>query len=202
LRRLPRTRSSQRNKKRLIFLPRVVVNQATINIVVVHIATIIKATGATATITNPTILIETINAMITLNAKTRNQTAPSPMTRRMITSAITPRKRATRPCIMTSPLCRAQAIHPEEGVLFVQNLLCALVLGLTLAQAAGATTTTMWPKMTAGQIRPSSMGTRTPPRVTMVGISIALTRALAFLPPSPLQLGRKVKAPRNRELCQ
>jgi hypothetical protein len=34
---------------------------------------------------------------------------------------------------MTSPLCQAQAIHPEEGVVLVQDLLCALILGLALA---------------------------------------------------------------------
>ncbi len=50
---------------------------------------------------------------------------------------------------MTSPLCQARAICPEEGVVLVQDLLCALNLDLALAQAAGAPTTTMWPKMTA-----------------------------------------------------
>ncbi len=155
MRRLPRTKCSQRNQKWLIFLLRVVVNQATVNIVVINIATIIKATNATATITNSTFVINTINATITLNATTRNQRAPSPTTRRMIESAITPRKRATRPCIMTSPLCQARTIRPEEGVVLFQDLLCALVLGLALTGAAGATTTTMWPKMTTGCIHPS-----------------------------------------------
>jgi hypothetical protein len=93
---------------------------------------------------------------------------------------------------------------PEEGVILIQDLLCALilVLGLAIAQAARAMTITMWPKMTAGLICPSSVGTRTPPRVTMVDVSITLTRAIPFLPPSPPQLGRKVSAPRNRELRQ
>jgi hypothetical protein len=61
---------------------------------------------------------------------------------------------------MTSPLCRARAICPGEGVVLDQDLLCALVLvlGLTLAQATGATATTMWFKMTAGRIHPSSAG--------------------------------------------
>jgi hypothetical protein len=44
---------------------------------------------------------------------------------------------------MTSPLCPAQAICLEEGVVLVQDLLHALVLGLALARAAGATTITM-----------------------------------------------------------
>ena len=43
---------------------------------------------------------------------------------------------------MTSPLCQAPAICPEEGVNLVPDHLCTLVLalGLALAQAAGATT--------------------------------------------------------------
>jgi hypothetical protein len=48
---------------------------------------------------------------------------------------------------MTSPLRQAWAICLEGGVVLVQDLHCALVLGLVLAQAAGATTTTMLPKM-------------------------------------------------------
>jgi hypothetical protein len=80
-------------------------NQATVSIAVINIATIIKATNVTAMIANLTIIIEMINATITLDATTRTQRAPSPSTRRMIASTITPRKRATRPCIMTSPLC-------------------------------------------------------------------------------------------------
>jgi hypothetical protein len=70
-----------------------------------------------------TIVIETINATIVVNATTRTQIATSPMTRRMIASTITPRKRGTRPCIMTSPLCRAPAIRPEKEVNLVQDLL-------------------------------------------------------------------------------
>ncbi len=50
---------------------------------------------------------------------------------------------------MTSHLCRARAICLEEGVVLAQNLLCALVLGLALAQASGAMTITMWLRMTA-----------------------------------------------------
>ncbi len=75
---------------------------------------------------------------------------------------------------MTSPLCQAWAIQLEEGAVLVQDLLCALVLALALAQVAGAMTTTMRLKMTTGQLRPSGMDTRTPPRVTMADLSIAL----------------------------
>jgi hypothetical protein len=81
---------------------------------------------------------------------------------------------------MTSPLCQAWAIFPEEGVVLVQDLLCALVIVLALAQAARATSITMWLKMTAGQIRPSSAGTCTPQRVTTMDISI---RAIPLMPP-------------------
>jgi hypothetical protein len=46
-------------------------NQATISIAVVNIGTIIKATDATAMINDLTIIIETIGAMIALEATTR-----------------------------------------------------------------------------------------------------------------------------------
>jgi hypothetical protein len=65
-------------------------------------------------INNPTIVIKTIGIAIALKVTTRTQKAPSPTTRRMIASAITPRKGATRPCIMTSPPGQAPAIHPEK----------------------------------------------------------------------------------------
>jgi hypothetical protein len=173
-------------------------NKYTGKIVVVHIAPAIKATNTIAMIADPTIIIKMINATIALDVATRTQRAPSPTTRRMIASAITPRKRVTRPCTMTSPLCWAWSIFPEEGVILVQDLLRALVLGLALALAAGAMTTTMWLKMTAGRMQSPSTITCTSLRVTTADISIALTRAIPFLPPSPLQLQRKVSAPRNR----
>jgi hypothetical protein len=44
-------------------------------------------------ITNLTIVFETIDAMIMVNAMTRMQKTTSPMTRRMIANPITPRKR-------------------------------------------------------------------------------------------------------------
>ncbi len=104
---------------------------------------------------------------------------------------------------MTSPLCLAPAIPPEEGVNLVPDLLSALVLvlGLTLAQAAGATTTIMSNKMIASQAQPPSAGIHTP-RTTMTDITIAQTRVLQFLPPSLLQRGREEITPRNRESCQ
>jgi hypothetical protein len=101
------------------------------------------------TIANLTIIIETINAMIMVNAKTRTQGTTSPTTRRMISSAITSRKRATRPCTMTSPLCQVPAICPQEGVDLIPDLLRALILVLALAQAAGATKTIMLNNMIA-----------------------------------------------------
>jgi hypothetical protein len=135
------------------------VNQATVIIAVTNTTSTIKATVAIAAIANLTIIIKTINAMIVVNATIRMQGATNPMTRRMIASKITSRKRATRPYIMTSPLSQAPAICPEKGVNLVQDLLCTLDLSLALAQAAGVTTTIMSTKMmTAGQIHPSSMG--------------------------------------------
>jgi hypothetical protein len=111
--------------------------------------TTIEATDALAMITNLIIVIEMTNTMIVVNAMTRTQGTISPTTRRMIARAITSRKRATRPCIMTSPLCRALAICPEEGVDLVPDLLCALILVLALAQAAGAMKTIMSNNMIA-----------------------------------------------------
>ncbi len=133
LKKSPRTRSSQKRRNRLIFLPCIAVNQATGSIVVTNIMTTIKATDAIATIADPTIVLKKIDASIILNTTTRTQRAASPTKRRMIAGVITSRKRATRPCIMTSPLYQVQAICPEEGVVLAQDLLCALVLGLTLA---------------------------------------------------------------------
>jgi hypothetical protein len=93
------------------------------------------------------------------------------------------------------------AIHPEEGVNLVPDLLCALALVLALAKAAGATKTIMLNNMIASQVQPPNAGTCTP-RTMMMDITIAQTRAIAFLPPSLLQRQREVIAPRNRESCQ
>jgi hypothetical protein len=154
-----------------------------------------------APITDLTIVIETIDATIALNVMTRTQKALSPMTRRMIASAITPRKRATRPCIMTSPLSQALAICLEQEVNLVQNLLHALNLGLASAHAVGAMATIMSIKMIASQAHPPSTGTCTPLRVTMADAFIALAKAIPFLPTSLLQRQRR-STPRNRELRQ
>jgi hypothetical protein len=129
------------------------------------------------------------------------------MARRMIASAITSRRRVTRPCTMTSP--QALEICPKEGVDLIPDNLCALVLvlGLALAQAAGATATIMLIKTTASLVQhPSkgihpSTGTCPPPRVTTVDAFIAWTKAILSLPPSPLQRQRR-STPRNRELRQ
>jgi hypothetical protein len=87
-----------------------------------------------------------INATIILVAMIRTLRAAIPMKRMMIASAITSRKRVTRQSTMTSAFCRAQATHPENGVALAQDLHCALI---PVAQAAGATTITMWLRMTA-----------------------------------------------------
>jgi hypothetical protein len=57
--------------KQLSFLSHVAVNQATVNITVVNITTITKATNVTAMIDDPTIVIKRIGATIVLNALTR-----------------------------------------------------------------------------------------------------------------------------------
>ncbi len=51
---------------------------------------------------------------------------------------------------MTSTLSQALAFRPKKEVDLVQDLLCALNLGVTLAQAARATTIVMSTKMTIG----------------------------------------------------
>jgi hypothetical protein len=102
---------------------------------------------------------------------------------------------------MTSPLCQALAICPEEEVDLVPDLLCALALVLALAQAAGATKTIMSKNMNASQAQPPNAGVRIP-RMMMTDITIVLTRAIAFLPPSLLQTQREVMAPRNFESHQ
>jgi hypothetical protein len=159
------------------------VHQATISITVVTIWAIVKAASAIATITKLFIVIGTTNTMIALDMTTRTQKAPGPTTRRMIASVITPRKRAMRPCIMTSPLSQALTICPERGVDLLQDLLHALNLGLALAQTVGATNTITLTKMIASIAQPPSTSTCTPPRVTMVDAFIALTKAIAFLLP-------------------
>jgi hypothetical protein len=102
---------------------------------------------------------------------------------------------------MTSPLCQAPAICPEEGVNLVLDLLCTLALVLALAQAAEAMKTIMSNNMIASQVQPPNAGVRIP-RMMMMNITIARTRAIAFSPPSLLQRQREVIAPRNRESRQ
>ncbi len=89
------------------------------------------------------------------------------------------------------------AIRPEKGVDL--DLLCALALLLALAQAAGATKIIMLNNMIASQAQHLNTGVRTP-RTMMTDITIAWTRAIAFLLPSLLQKQREIIAPRNREL--
>ncbi len=86
---------------------------------------------------------------------------------------------------MTSPLRQAPAICPEDGVNLVPDLFHALILVLALAQAAGATKTIMLNNMIASQAQPPNAGVCIPRRM-MTDITIAWTRAIAFLPPSLL----------------
>jgi hypothetical protein len=102
---------------------------------------------------------------------------------------------------MTSPLCQAPAICPEEGVDLVPDLLCALILVLALAQAAGATKTIMLNNMIASQAKPPNVGVRIP-RTMMTDPTIARTRSMPCLPSSLIQRQREVIAPQNRESCQ
>jgi hypothetical protein len=176
-------------------------NQATNITITTNIMITIKATNVITMIANLTIVIETINAMIVVNKTSRTRGTTSPTIRRMIASAITSRKRVTRPCTMTSPLCQAPAFCLEEGVDLVPDLLCTLALILALAQAAGATKTIMSNNTIASQAQPPNAGVRIP-RTMMTDITIARTRAIAFLPPSLLQRQREAIAPRNRKLCQ
>jgi hypothetical protein len=132
LRRLPKRRNSQKRRSHLIFLLSVAVIQATGSIVR-RITTTIEATNAIATTNDLIIIIKKIDAMITLVTKTRTTRTKSPRRRRMIASAITSRKRAARPCIITSPLHRVQTPPLEKGVAHVQDLLLALIPILTLA---------------------------------------------------------------------
>jgi hypothetical protein len=194
-----RIRSSQRKRKRLIFLLHVAVNQATASITVATTTTIIEATNTTAMIADLIIVIQTIDAMIVVDVMTRTQGTASPTTRRMIASVITLRKRVMRPCTMTSLLCQEPAACPEKGVDL--DLLRALDLVLALAQAAEATKTIMLNNMIRSRAQHPNAGVRTP-RTTTMDITIARTRAIAFLPPSLLQRQREVIAPRNRESHQ
>jgi hypothetical protein len=77
---IAKDKKQPKEKKRLMFLPGVVLNPATISIAVVTTAIIIEVTNAIAMITNLTIVIKTIDAMIALNVTTRTQKAPSPTT--------------------------------------------------------------------------------------------------------------------------
>jgi hypothetical protein len=179
---IAKDKKQPKEKKRLIFPPHVAVHQATVSITVVTIWTIVKGANAIATITKLFIVIGTTNTTIALDMTTRTPHSPGPTTRKMIASAITLRKRAMRPCIMTSPLSQSLAIYPERGVDLVQDLLHALNLGLALAQAVRATNTITLTKMIASKAQPPSTSC-TPPRVTMADTFIALTKAIAFLLP-------------------
>jgi hypothetical protein len=152
-------------------------NQATSSTVATNIAITIKATDVITTIANLIIVIEMIAAMIVVNVMTRTRGTTSSTTRRMIASAITSRKRVTRPCTMTSTLCQAPAICPEKGVNL--DLLHALALVLVLARAAGATKIIMSNNMIASQVQRPNASVHTP-KTTMTNITIAQRRGIAF----------------------
>jgi hypothetical protein len=76
-----------------MFLPHVVVNQATRSIIATNIPITIKATDVIGTIADLIIVIETIDAIILADAMTRTQGTTSPTTRRMIASAITSKEK-------------------------------------------------------------------------------------------------------------
>ncbi len=86
LRRTPRTRSSQKRRRRLIFPSHAAVNLATWCIIATSTVTIIKATDAATTTDEPIIIIETIYPTIILVASIRTTRAVSPMRRRMTAS--------------------------------------------------------------------------------------------------------------------
>ncbi len=105
LEKIAKDKKQPKERVRLMFLPHIAVNQATSSTVATNITTTIEATDMIVTIADVTIVIKTIDAMIVVNAMTRTQGTTNPTTRGMNASAITSRKRATRPCTMTSPLC-------------------------------------------------------------------------------------------------
>ncbi len=144
LRRLPRTRSSQRKRVRLMFLPHVAMNRATSSTVATNIVITIKATNVIATIADLIFVIKTINPMVGVDADTRTQGTTSHTTRRMIASAITSRKRATRPCTMASPLCQAPAICPEKELILISFALLLLFLLLKQQELQKPSCRTTW----------------------------------------------------------
>jgi hypothetical protein len=103
---LTRSRRKSRQKRRrwLIFSLLTTVIQATTNSIVARTPTTIKVINVIAVTNNIAIFIKTIDATITLIAKTRTTRTKSPTRGKMIAYAITSRKRETRPCTTTSPL--------------------------------------------------------------------------------------------------
>jgi hypothetical protein len=80
------------------------------------------------------IVIKMINAMIVVNTTTWTQGKISPTTRRMIAIAITSRKRVTRPCTMTSPLCQARQFGQKKELISISFALLLLFLLLLKQQ--------------------------------------------------------------------
>jgi hypothetical protein len=116
----------------------------------------------------------------------------------MIASLITSRKRATRPCIMTSSLHQAQTPCPEKELLLFKILSPPAVAGAKTT----ITTTITYCVIAESQADLSIAITHSPLRTMAMDMSIALTRTIMFLPPSLLQRQRKVSTSTNGESCQ
>jgi hypothetical protein len=131
-RRLPRIKSSQKKRKRLIFLPCIAVNQATSIIVAtsIGIPTITKAADTIATIANH-------------NQDIQHHNHPQHDNKDSKGSKSYKKKDDCKCNHFKKKSNKAMHIdqHLEKGVALAQDLLCALIFGLALAQAAGATIT-------------------------------------------------------------
>ncbi len=128
-----RRRSSQKRRRQLIFLLLTAMIQTTSSIVA-RTATTIKATNAIATNNNMTVAIKTINAPITLVAKSWT-TRKSPTKMKMNANVITSRRRKMRSCTIISPLCWVWTLHPEkESLPFKVSFLLTLPFLLSLKQ--------------------------------------------------------------------
>jgi hypothetical protein len=151
-----RRRSSQRKRRKLIF-PLLAAMTQTTGIIIARTMTTIKVTSAIATNANMIVAIETFDATITLVTK-RRTAREGPTRRKMTANAITSKRRTTRSCTTTTPLCQARTFCQEIGVTPCQGLLFAHAPILALAQTAakGATQIIMSLMMIANKAFPSS----------------------------------------------
>ncbi len=132
-RRLPRTKSSQRKRRWLIFPLRI--NWATSSIVGTSIATTIKATITIMMTNEPSIVIKTIKATIVLVTTIRTLRTASHMTKRMIASAITSRKEqwghAQWPLLFVK--CR-HLVRKKDSILFKISFALSFLVLLLLKE--------------------------------------------------------------------